>query len=389
MVILPGVIADLAAHEHVIVVAIVLARLLVPLLIPRVPLVIIAALILDAADNSLLDAFTDIDLGPDGPYQSFDKALDIYYLAIAYLAMMRNWTSDAAFRIGQCLFYYRLVGVLLFELLDARAMLLIFPNSFEYFFIAYELMRLRFEPSRWSARFWLLTAAAIWVFVKLPQEYWIHIAQRDFTDTVVDNPLVGAVCVLVVLALAAVILFVVRPRLPAPDWGWRLAAGPLPSSLGEAHVRHAQRLRTGRVLWGELAEKIALLALLSVIFASILSDVEMTALEIVVAAIVIVPANAAISMWYARSTWFGSESSAVRFGGLLAVNVVLVYLASRLLSDSEEFPLGEGLFFAFLVTLLVWLYDAYKPIYDVRFLASRLKVGSLGDFWRRVVEPAS
>jgi hypothetical protein len=77
-------------------------------LILRVPLAIVAALTLDAADNSLLGRFSDIDLGPDGPYQSFDKALDIYYLAIAYLATMRIWTSDAAFRIGRFLFYYRL-----------------------------------------------------------------------------------------------------------------------------------------------------------------------------------------------------------------------------------------------------------------------------------------
>jgi hypothetical protein len=74
------------------------------------------------------------------PDQSFDKALDIYYLAIAYLATMRNWTSDAAFRIGRFLFYYRLVGVFLFEVLDSRATLLVFPNTFEYFFIAYELV---------------------------------------------------------------------------------------------------------------------------------------------------------------------------------------------------------------------------------------------------------
>ena len=106
-----------------------------PLLIPRFPLVIIAALVLDGIDNAVLAQFTEVDLSADGPYQSWDKALDIYYLAIAYLSTMRNWTSDAAFRISQFLFYYRLLGVMLFELLDSRSMLLIFPNTFEYFFI--------------------------------------------------------------------------------------------------------------------------------------------------------------------------------------------------------------------------------------------------------------
>ena len=64
---------------------------------------------------------------------------------------MRNWSSDAAFRVSQFLFDYRLVGVMLFELLDSRLMLLIFPNTFEYFFIAYEVIRLRFDPSRVTA----------------------------------------------------------------------------------------------------------------------------------------------------------------------------------------------------------------------------------------------
>ena len=133
-------------------------------------------------------ASPSVDTSENGPYQSFDKALDIYYLSIAYLAAMRNWTSDAAFRIAQFLLYYRLVGVVLFELLEERAILLLFPNTFEYFFILYELVRLRFEPSRFSARFWLLAAAGLWIFVKLPQEYWIHIAKLDFTETVGDYP---------------------------------------------------------------------------------------------------------------------------------------------------------------------------------------------------------
>ena len=240
--IVPGFLADLAADDTAIVVAVVAARLLVPLLIPRFPLVIIAALVLDAVDNGVLAQFTDVDLSADGPYQSWDKALDIYYLAIAYLSTMRNWTSDTAFRICQFLFYYRLLGVVLFELLASRSMLLIFPNTFEYFFIAFEVIRLRFDPSRVTARFWLVAAVILWVFVKLPQEYWIHIAQRDMTDTIVENPTVGVAIALVVIVLLAVLQFVVRPRLPAPAWGWRFAAGPLVTSARDAHERYAAAL---------------------------------------------------------------------------------------------------------------------------------------------------
>lgn len=360
-----SVIAELAADERAIVVAIVLARLLVPLLIPRIPLVILVCLVLDAADNSLLARFTEVDLGPGGPYQSFDKALDIYYLSIAYLSTMRNWTSVPAFRVSQFLFYYRLVGVFLFEALDSRAMLLIFPNTFEYFFIVVEVIRTRFDPARFTLRFWLLLGAGIWVFVKLPQEWWIHVHQGDFTDAIADAPIVGVVAALIVLGLVAVALFVVRPRLPAPDWSFRLAAEPLPGQA-DAETRDARRRRKGQVHWSELVGKAAFLALLSVIFATILSDVTATTLEVAVAAVAVVCANTAISLAYARSRRVTVEAAAARFATLLAANLALVYLASHLIGESEDFPLGEGLFFAFLVTLILWLYDAYRPVREAR-----------------------
>jgi len=383
-VIVPDLLATLAADETAIVVAIVVARLLVPLLIPRYPLVIIAALLLDAVDNSLLAQFTDVDLTADGPYQSWDKALDIYYLAIAYLSTMRNWTSDAAFRICQFLFYYRLLGVVLFELLASRSMLLIFPNTFEYFFIAYELIRLRFDPSRVSARFWLTTAVVLWVLVKLPQEYWIHIAQRDLTDTIADNPVFGVGIAVLALAALAVLLVAVRPTLGTPAWAWRFAADALPISAGDAHRRHAERLRRGRVLWGELIEKTALLALLCIIFASILPDVGASPLQVTIGVALIVAANAAISMSFVSRAHVGLGSASARFGALAGVNLALVFLANLSLTADDDFQLGSGLFFAVLITLIIWLYDVYKPAYDARFDGSSLGVTSVADLRRRV-----
>ena len=41
------------------------------------------------------------------------------------------------------LYYYRMVGVILFEITQVRAILFIFPNTFEYFFIFVEAVRLR------------------------------------------------------------------------------------------------------------------------------------------------------------------------------------------------------------------------------------------------------
>jgi len=356
----------MAAGEWALIVAIVLARLLVPLLIPRVPLTIVVALVLDAVDNSLLAALTDVDLGPDGPYQNVDKALDVYYLAIAYMATLRNWTSLPAIRVGQFLFYYRLVGVLAFELLDERAMLFVFPNTFEYYFIAYSILALRYDPRRVGARGWVATAASIWVFVKLPQEYWIHIAQLDFTDTVAEHPWFGVLCALGLLALAAIAQFAVRPRLPAPDHAPTVTAGPLPEPIADCRVRHAYRLRRGEGDWNEFAEKVCLLALISNVFAEILPNVEARPTEIALAVTAIVAANWAISAWDARR-----HSAELGFAALLAANLALIYLISRFFTAAENFPLATALFFAFLITLMIWLYDVYRPVFDSRFQAAR------------------
>ena len=65
---------------------------------------------------------------------------------------MRNWTNLDAFGISRFLYYYRLVGVVAFELTQIRALLLVFPNTFEYFFDAYEAVRIRWDPRRMSRR---------------------------------------------------------------------------------------------------------------------------------------------------------------------------------------------------------------------------------------------
>ena len=340
--------AAMAADDRVVVVAIVLARLALPLLIPRIPLMILAALVLDGIDNSLLAHLSSVDLGPGGPYQSFDKALDIYYLAIAYLATMRNWTSTPAFRIARFLFYYRLVGVVAFELLDSRAMLLLFPNTFEFFFIAYEGLRTRWAPERWSGRFWLYVAGGIWVFIKLPQEYWIHVAQLDFTDAVADHPWFGVLCVLGLGGLAWVVWFVVRPRMPEPSKDWRFMAPPAPATPPPP---------AAGVAWSELTEKSILLTLLAVIFAEILPSVHLSALDIALAVVALVAANLAIATWGGRG---------VHFVLLLAINFLLIYVGSRVLSDRGNLPVATGLFFAYLTTLIVVLYDTYRPVRAAR-----------------------
>src|SRR5688572_21417029 len=130
--------------------SVVWLRFLLPLLIPLFPIpAIVACLVLDAVDQSLFQAFTTVDLTG---YQSYDKALDIFYLSIAMFATLRNWTNYTAIQIARLLFYWRLVGVAAFEMTGWRVLLLVFPNTFEYFFIFYEIVRTRWSPRRLETR---------------------------------------------------------------------------------------------------------------------------------------------------------------------------------------------------------------------------------------------
>ena len=143
--------------EWIVVVLVVGARLFLPLLIPYFPApALVACLLLDSIDQSIFQHFPKIPL--DG-YQSYDKALDVYYLSIAYLSTLRNWTNQTAFRMSQFLYYYRMIGVIGFELTQVRAVLFIFPNTFEYFFLFVELVRLGWNTSRMGKWTVILAAA--------------------------------------------------------------------------------------------------------------------------------------------------------------------------------------------------------------------------------------
>ena len=278
---------------------------------------------------------------------------------------MRNWTSHPAFRIAQFLFYYRLVGVALFELTDERLMLLLFPNTFEYFFIAYEIARLRYQPSRFSARFWLLVAAGIWIFVKLPQEYWIHIAKLDFTDTVSDYPAFGVAVVAALVVAALVLVFVVSrgSRLPTGGGG---SSRPAAGVARRQHARYARRLESGRALRGGAGAGVRCWRCCAP--SSPRSCRRSTP-----------PASRSPSA--SRRSCSPTPPSASQLRGAVAsvssrrpplcrpaaTNLALVYVANALLGERRDFDLGYGLFFAFLITTIIWLYDAFRPVYDLRF----------------------
>lgn len=359
----------MSADEGVLV-AVIALRLLVPLLIPAFPLpAILACLVIDAADQSVFQKFTDLDL--DG-YQGYDKALDIYYLAIAYLSTIRNWADPFAFAAVRFLWYYRLSGVLLFEAFDNRAILLIFPNTFEYVFIAYEAVRLRWDPRRLDHRHVVVLVAAIWIFIKLPQEWWLHVAQLDFTDFMredvfgvpLDTSWSEAISQnLWFLGLLAVLVAAVAfgggklaRRLPPPDWRFSFSVDAHPG----ADLGAPTRRRDPAILSWRLLEKCVLVTMVLLIFAMVLPGSDVSALGIATPVVLLIIGNSLVSHWLASRghTW---STAFVELLAMAAVNLGLA-LAFLALARRSDVSLNEpaALFFLLLLTLIVTLFDRFQ-----------------------------
>ncbi len=367
---------------------VVAARFLVPLLIPRFPLPsIVAALVLDAVDQTVFQTFTGLELAG---YQSYDKALDVYYLSIAYVSTMRNWRNGFAIEVARFLFYYRIAGVLLFELVEQRWLLLVFANTFEYFFIAVEVIRLRWDPVRLSRRAVLGIAGAIWVGVKLPQEYWIHVAQLDVTDevktrllgadvdagwgeAVAGSPLVAVVLVALCVAAVVAVPTLLVPRLPAADPAERrgLAADPLPAPVATAALRARLRAERWSVRSVETFEQVVLVSLLCSIFAQMLPGVETGPLRMTVGVTVLVVLDSAVALWAARGG-HSPESVWAAFAALLALDLGVLLLGAALFDVTVDRP--ALVVFVTLLTLLVALYTRDRPVLD-----HRRRTGELAD----------
>jgi hypothetical protein len=355
--------------------AVVGGRFVLPLFIPRYPLpAIIGCLVLDGVDQTVFQAF-----GYDPPgYQGYDKAMDVYYLAIAYLATMRNWANLGAFRVGRFLYFYRLIGVVAFELLQLRALLLIFANTFEYFFIAYEAVRSRWSTLRFSLHWWIGAAALIWVLVKLPQEYWIHVAQLDVTDALSEHAWAPPLLAGLLLALAAAFWWLVRPRLLVPDHGWRMAAGPMPEEMDTAEEQYAWHARWGSLRAWSTVEKVVLVGLISVVYAEVLPGADTTPLQLFLGVAVVVVVNAAFTLGLARRAW-SISSTGLAFATRVVANVVLVVAADWVLGrEGGGIDATTTLFFLTLISLVTTLHDRYRPVLATRVIAEREAAQRLG-----------
>jgi hypothetical protein len=145
----------------------------------------ILAIVVDLSDLLLRDV---LDLGGIPDYQAFDKWIDQVYLG-AFLVVALRWAGpERAIAVG--LYLFRLVGFVAFELTGERALLLLFPNVFELWFLCVAAVH-RFRPGLvWRPA---ATGAVLVVLlaIKELQEWALHgarlfdsISSLDFLEMV-------------------------------------------------------------------------------------------------------------------------------------------------------------------------------------------------------------
>ncbi len=155
-------------------------RIIVPLMILWRPLPgSIIALLLDAFDVVIVEFF-----GPGGMgdyYHNLDKILDLYYFSLQAFVAWR-WTDSRLRLVALGLFFYRLIGVAVFEVTDWRPTMFVFPNLFENWFL-FVLIRNRFFPNikldTWKQ---IATWLVILYIPNAVQEYVLHVAQAQPWD---------------------------------------------------------------------------------------------------------------------------------------------------------------------------------------------------------------
>ena len=151
---------------EVIVIAVIRIAGSLPVL--RWPLVGgLLAILVDLSDLLLRDL---LDLGGVPDYQGLDKWLDQVYLG-CFLVVALRWAGPAR-TIAIALYAFRLVGFVAFEVTHERALLLLFPNVFEFWFIAVAALGAP-RVASWSNA-GRLAAIALLTGLKEFQEWALH-----------------------------------------------------------------------------------------------------------------------------------------------------------------------------------------------------------------------
>ena len=112
-----------------------------------------------------------LDLGGIPDYQTFDKVMDQVYLA-TFLIVALRWSGPER-TISVVLYLFRIVGLVAFELTDARGILLAFPNAFEFWFLFVAAWH-HVRPGWTWTRTQLAAVLVPLIGAKEVQEYLLH-----------------------------------------------------------------------------------------------------------------------------------------------------------------------------------------------------------------------
>lgn len=132
----------------------------------------ILAILVDFSDLFMMNL---ISLGGVKNYQAFDKWVDQVYMLTFLWVAVRQWDGPGRM-VAIWLFGLRLIGFVTFEFVQERWILMVFPNVFEFWFVAIAAQRHwwpQYEWTRWRIVGWLAVCTAL----KLFQEYTLHVWQ--------------------------------------------------------------------------------------------------------------------------------------------------------------------------------------------------------------------
>ena len=130
------------------------------------------AIVVDFSDLFMMNL---IDFGEVWDYQTFDKWIDQVYMLTFLWVAVRQWDGPGR-TIAVLLFAFRAIGFVAFEFTGDRWVLFLFPNVFEFWFVAIAAQRHWWPDYEFTAKrifIWLLVCTAL----KLTQEYILHVWQ--------------------------------------------------------------------------------------------------------------------------------------------------------------------------------------------------------------------
>jgi hypothetical protein len=160
-------------------------------------------------------------------------------------------------------------------------------------------------------------------------------------------------------------------QLPPADRRPRLAADPIPEDVAERSTRIAIALPALRLTDPALIEKVALVSLVTIVFAEVLPGVQAGPLAVTTGVAFVIIANITLRIWLAsRGRTWGSLGR--EFAGLAVVNTGLILLYAVLLpTQNGSINIRYALFFGLLLTLIVTLFHRDRPIHVARFEKDR------------------